>query len=150
MPSLTDFLTSNLINAAGLDPNVKIEAKIVSVRPREFEDGITKAVVYTDYLGKGIVLNQTRLMALIAAFGTNADNLIGKTIIISLGETTYAGKTTGCVAIEPVVADRIATRGAPTAITSGRVRVSPPSLSEPPPLEHDGGPDDDPDDSIPF
>ncbi len=143
---MTDFLTSNLLNAAALEPNVKIEATIVSVRPREFEDGTTKAVIYTDYLGKGIVLNQTRLTALIAAFGTNADNLIGKAIIISQGDTTYSGKKVPCVAIEPVVAERIAAHGA----TVTAIGNQPPKPSVAPPLEHDGGPDDDPDDSIPF
>ena len=34
---MTDFLTSNLLNAASLEPNVEIEATIVSVRPREFD-----------------------------------------------------------------------------------------------------------------
>jgi hypothetical protein len=106
---MTDFLTSNLINALSLEPKVKIEASIVSVRPREFEDGTTKAVIYLDFEGKGVVLNQTRLKALIAAFGTSPNNLIGKTVIISRGMTKYQGRDVPCVDIEPVVADRIGT-----------------------------------------
>jgi hypothetical protein len=74
MPLATDFLNSNYFRAEDLDPNVVIETTIVSVRPREFEDG-SKLVVYTDHQGKGVVLNQTRLKALITAFGPNFDNL---------------------------------------------------------------------------
>jgi hypothetical protein len=141
MPTLaTDYLTSNLLNADGLESGVSIEATIVSARPREFEDGETKLIVYTDYLGKGIVLNQTRLKALIAAYWPNPDNWTGKTIIIKRGTTMYAGKETGCVVIEPVVADRIAAQQQQRpVVTSGRVEL-PPSPPSPPPI----------DDSIPF
>lgn len=68
--NMTDYLNSNLFNAAGIEPGVRIEATIVSVRDRDFEDGTTKPIIYTDYLGKGIVLNTTRLKALIAAWGS--------------------------------------------------------------------------------
>jgi hypothetical protein len=144
---MTDFLTSNLLNAAALEPNVKIEATIVFVRSREFEDGTTKAVIYTDYLGKGVVLNQTRLMALITAWGTNPDNLVGKTVIISQGDTTYSGKKVPCIKIEPVVADRIATHGA--TVTAISNRREPPKPSVAPTVDH--APSASPiDDDIPF
>jgi hypothetical protein len=103
----TDYLTSNYMRAEDLESNVCIEATIVSARPREFEDGETKLVIYVDYQAKGIVLNQTRLKALISAYGANPDNWIGKTIIISRSMTMYAGKDAPCIVIEPVVADRL-------------------------------------------
>jgi hypothetical protein len=152
MGNLTDFLTSNLINAAGLDPNVKIEAAIVSVRPREFEDGTTKPVIYTDHLGQGLVLNQTRLKAGIAAWGPNPDNWIGKIIIISQGMTTYAGKETPCVVMEPVVANRLKAGAPRVAITSGRA-ASIKAVENAPPRDCYDGPSDgggDTTEDIPF
>jgi hypothetical protein len=49
MTNANDFLNNNFFRAADIDPNVRIETKIVSWRPREFEDGETKLAVYTDY-----------------------------------------------------------------------------------------------------
>jgi hypothetical protein len=116
---MTGFTGSNYFRAEDLEPDVRIEAKIVSVVLREFEDG-PKPVVYTDYHGKGVVLNPTRAKVLYAAYHWNSDDWIGKTITIFLGETTYAGKKTGCVEIEAVGAERIAASPrAPISITSG-------------------------------
>jgi hypothetical protein len=158
--SLTDYFNSNLFKAVDLDPdpNVRIEANIVSVRDRDFEDGTTKPIAYTDYLGKGVVLNATRLKAVIAAWGTNPDNLIGKTVLIYRGSTLYQGNKVPCVEVEPVVADRIAAEQkwpaldhAPIDIRSGK-RAWDNGLPEPTPptLDHDGGPDNGPEEQIPF
>jgi hypothetical protein len=142
--NMTDYLTSNYLKAADLKPGVLIEAKIVSVRPVDFEDGTTKPVIYTDYMGKGIVLNQTRLKALIAAWGPNPDNLIGKTIIISQGRTMYAGEEVDAVVIKPVVADRIATHGATVAAIGNRREPLKQSVAPPIDRVPDGlGPIDD-------
>ena len=151
---MTDFLTSNLINAVSLDPKVKVEATIVSVRSREFEEGaktVVKAVIYTDYEGKGVVLNQARLKALIAAWGTNPDNLIGKTVIISRGMTKYQGRDVPCVDIEPVVADRLGTiarlaRDADLNSVSGNVAP----WDDAPSSDHDDPGANPDDDGIPF
>ena len=137
----TNFLTSNLLNADGLESGVRIEAIVVSVRPREFEDGETKLVVYTDYEARGIVCNQTRLKALIAAYGPNPDNWIGKTIVISRGSTLFAGREVPAVKIEPIGAVRIAGSARP-AISDTGDRRGPPSA---PPVDVCDGPDNDPD-----
>jgi hypothetical protein len=147
MKKMTDYLTSNLLKAADIEPNVRIEAIIVSIRDRDFEDGTTKPVIYTDYLGKGVVLNQTRLKAGVAAFGPHPDNWVGKSIVLSRGPTTYKGEPTWAVVMEPVVANRIAASGAPTAIGN---RWGPP---EPPaPIERYEDPEDGDDgtENIPF
>jgi hypothetical protein len=133
MKDMTEHLTSNLFNAVGIAPDVRIETKIVSIRERDFEDGTTKPVVYTDYLGKGIVLNQTRLKAGIAAWGPNPDNWIGKSIIISRGPTIFKGEPTWAVVMEPVVADKIAAHGATVTAISNRREPSEPSLAPTPP-----------------
>jgi len=52
MPLATDFLNSNYFTAENLDPNVLIETAIVSVRPREFEEGSLKLVVTLTTKGK--------------------------------------------------------------------------------------------------
>jgi hypothetical protein len=82
-----------------------------------------------------VVLNQTRLKALIAAFGTNPDNLIGKTVIISRVPTMFKGEPTWGVGIEPIVADRIATRGATVTAIGGHRESPKPSVA--PPIDRD-------------
>jgi hypothetical protein len=170
MPLATDFLNSNYFAAEDLDPKVLIETAIVSVRPREFEDGERKLVVYTDHQGKGVVLNQTRLKTMIAGFGPNFDGWVGKQIIISQGSTMYSGEPVPAIVVQPVVPTRIAaerrpaleassprpiqtTRGPITPgsvdIRSGRYAQSDAPPSAPPPDVCPDGPGD-PSDDIPF
>ena len=117
---MTGFTGSNYFRAEDLEPGTLIKATIVSVALREFKDGEPKAVVYTDYQGKGVVLNKTRAQVLYAAFGPNSDNWIGKPIIIRLGETMFAGKKVGAVVIEAVVATRISAEQRPALGAVGR------------------------------
>jgi hypothetical protein len=118
MATADEFLTSNLLNASMLTPNTKIEATIISVRKRDFEDGSKKLVVYTDYMGLGIVLNQTRLKEMIRAFGVNYETQwVGKKLIISQGDTAYQGRPEKRVVIEPIVATRIGTAPKPRLAT---------------------------------
>lgn len=65
----SDYITSNLLKAENIALDVRIEAIITSVRPREFQDGSAKLILYVDYQSKGLVLNQTKLKVMIAAFG---------------------------------------------------------------------------------
>jgi hypothetical protein len=153
------FTGSNFFRAEDLEPGVLIETEIVAVTMRDFRDEEPKPVVYTDYQGKGLVLNITRARALYAAFGPNDANWIGKRIIIGLGETVFEGRKVGAVVVEPVVADRIAApaqraalgRGS-TDIRSGKdAREGPKRTWEgsPSPDPDDPGPND-PNDKIPF
>jgi hypothetical protein len=141
---------------------VLIETAIVSARPREFDDGSVKLVVYTDHQGKGMVLNQTRLKTMIAAFGPSFDGWVGKQIIISQDSTVYSGKTVPAIKVEPVVPTRIATEPRP-AIDTLRGPITPavidirssrnawrdPPPSAPPADACPDGPGD-PSDDIPF
>jgi hypothetical protein len=113
MTNASDFLSSNFLNAASLQPGVVIETTIVSVRPHEFEGGETKLVLYTEHQAKGVVCNQTRLKAMIEAFGLNFDTWVGKMIRIYLGETTYQGRKVGSVEIEPVSPIRLRAESRP-------------------------------------
>jgi hypothetical protein len=128
MPSATDFLNSNYFRAEDLDPSLLIETSIVSVRPRDFDDGSHKLVVYTDHQGQGIVLNQTRLKTIIAAFGPNFDNWPGKKIVIRRGSTMYSGKPTPAIVVEPVVPTRIAAEPQQARITIESGKRSPAAL----------------------
>ena len=117
---MSGFTGSNFITAEFLEflgPNVRIETKIVSAGLREFAEG-DKPVIFVDYQAKAVVLNPTRAKVLCSAYGLESANWIGRTVIISRGETTYSGKKTGCVEIEAVGGQRIGV-GQRRAITGG-------------------------------
>jgi hypothetical protein len=117
--SMTAYITSNFITGDSLEEDVRIEATIVGVREHDFGGDVKPTVDLDD--GRRIPLNQTRLKALIGGFGPNPANWIGKTIILSRGTTTYAGKPEACVVVEPVVPTRIAA-GPKPAIAAQPVR----------------------------
>jgi hypothetical protein len=168
--NMTDFVNSNYIKAEDLAENVLIEAVIAEVKRKEFEENgeiVVKAVIALED-GRQVVLNQTRLKALIGTWGHNSANWIGKTVSISRGQAMHKGKLVPTVKIEPIVAPmigitpqesahslptpRAAAKPDPAQITRGSsdIRSGPsawdnPPPSAPPPTAYDGptGPDDD-------
>jgi hypothetical protein len=112
MPIATAFLTNNLIRADMLTRDVVTEAAVISVGPREFQDGTTKLVVQLEN-GQGLVLNQTRLRQMIAAFGENYDGWIGQKIRYWRGSAPFQGKPAAAVIIEPIIVDRVTAAPAP-------------------------------------
>ena len=123
MPLASDYFKSNWVAAKLLELGVTYQARIVSAGPHTFEDGSTKLTIRLDWKGMGIVLNKTRNMALIEAFGVNYDTWIGREIAFWRDKTMYAGDPdTACVAIEPIVNDHIAAQPAPPALGSGAQR----------------------------
>jgi hypothetical protein len=149
----TDYLKSNWLNAEDLNNGLRVMATIVSAGPHTFlESGDTELTIRTDYIGKGIVLNLTRKRVLIAAFGVETDNWIGKQIVAYQGDTLFQGKPTKCVVIEAIVAERIASHpAAKPALEPGKVTINDKSVEKPyaPPHQTYDGPDD-LDDSIPW
>jgi len=114
--NMTDFVNSNYIKAEDLAANILIEAVIADVKRKEFEENgqnvVKPVVTFED--GRQVTLNQTRLAALIRAYGHNSDNWIGKTVVISRGQAQFKGKPVASVKIDPIVAPRIAaSRSAP-------------------------------------
>lgn len=107
MRKMTEYLSSNLINAETLELGVRYRHEIVEVRERDFEKDGVKPVVYFEF-GEGCVLNQTRLRVCIGAFGPNDANWLGKTIIYYRGKTIYGGKEVACIVFEPVIPAQIA------------------------------------------
>src|SRR4029077_6541391 len=70
---MSDFL-KGCLKAEELEPGSSAKARITAVDSREFEDG-TKGVLFLDVYGeRGLVLNQTNLKTLMAAFGRNSEN----------------------------------------------------------------------------
>ena len=57
---------------------------------------------------RGVVLNQTRLKAMIAAYGPNSNNWLDQPIRVRRGETLYAGKRVATVEVEADPSARIA------------------------------------------
>jgi hypothetical protein len=142
--SMTAYITSNFITGESLEVNVRIEATIAGVREHDFGADVKPVVDLED--GRRIPLNQDRLRALIGGFGPNPNNWIGRTIVVSRGMTTYAGKPVPCVVVEPVVATRIVADPLQRRIAIEGDKSAPAeSLSEinPPPIEFI-------DDDIPF
>ena len=88
--TMTAYITSNFITGDSLKENIRIEATIVGVREHEFKSGDVKPTVDLDD-GRRIPLNQTRLKALIAGFGPNPANWVGKTIIVQGGRRRSRG-----------------------------------------------------------
>ena len=137
--NMTDFINSNYIKGEDIAQNVLIEATIASVKMKEFEDGEKSVVALED--GRQLILNQTRLKALIGAFGPNSENWIGKSVILSRGLAPYAGKIVPAVKIEPIVAPRIAAEPRQRLITVGSGKGAPtdqaPAYDEanPPPVD---------------
>jgi hypothetical protein len=106
---MTDFVNGYL-KAENLEPNVKLEDVITDVKTTDLDEKgeiVSKPVISLES-GTQIVLNQTRLRALIQGFGPNSDNWLDKKIMISRASTTYSGRTVPAIAIEPVVAPQIA------------------------------------------
>jgi hypothetical protein len=105
----TDYFNSNWFNAKDFDNGLVVEATIVSAGPHTFaQSGDTALTIRTDYMGKGVVLNKARNVALTTAYGPNTDNWIGKQIRLFQGDTLYQGKPEKCVVVDPILQDRIA------------------------------------------
>jgi hypothetical protein len=119
--NMNNYLTSNYVKAEDLEAGVAIEARIASVTVREFEekdDIITKPVIRFDD-GRGVVLNQTRLRAMIGGFGPNSANWLGREVIVRRGQTLYQGRSVAAVELEPIVAPRLEGGGQPAPAIEG-------------------------------
>ena len=115
---MNDFITSNYYNSTNVPDGVILEEIIINVVRKEFEEnGVaeTKAVVRL-HSGKALVLNQTRLTALVGAYGPNPNNWLGRTVLIKRGMTHYQGRPVACVDVQPIVPPRIEGESAPASI----------------------------------
>ena len=167
---MSDFL-KGCLKAEELEPGSSATARITSVDSREFEEG-TKGVLFLDVYGeRGLVLNQTNLKTLMAAFGRKSENWVGQDVVVNRTLADFKGKPVPAIRLEAVrrpavTAPAVATtpklaaaRAGTTTFTTGTatpdamlgpespIQSGPPSA--PPPTSYDG-PDDGPDDDIDF
>jgi hypothetical protein len=170
---MPDFL-KGCVKAEELEPGSSATAHIVAVDSREFEEG-TKGVLFLDiFNGRGLVLNQTNLKALMAGFGPNSENWVGQGVVVNRTLADFKGKPVPAIRLEPVrhpaisapavtLTPKLAAAPAPRAgtptFTTGTARPdgvsvpetpigSDPPPTAPPPTVYDGP--DDPDDDIRF
>jgi hypothetical protein len=169
---MSDFL-KGCVKAEELEPGSRETAHIVAVDSRKFEEG-TKGVLFLDIFNdRGLVLNQTNLKALMAAFGPNSENWVGQGVVVNRTLADFKGKPVPAIRLEPVrrraitapavpptpkLAAALAVRAGTPAFTAGTAGpdaasattpIAPnPPPSAPPPTSYDGPAD--PDDDIPF
>ncbi len=161
---MSDFL-KGCLKAEELEPGSSVTAHITAVDSREFEDG-TKGVLFLDVYGeRGLVLNQTNLKTLMAAFGRNSESWVGQDVVVNRTLADFKGKPVPAIRLEAVrrpavTAPAVATtpklaapRAATTTFTTGTatpdavlgpespIESGPPSA--PPPATGYDGPDDD-------
>ena len=110
--SMTSYITSNFITGEGLEENVRIEASIAGVREHDFGDDAKSEAHRRSRRRSSRLAQPDAPPGVITACGPNPANWVGKTVTVSRGTTTYAGKPAACVVVEPVVATRIAAAGA--------------------------------------
>jgi hypothetical protein len=141
MVDMNKYVKSNFYRGDDLELNVHYEEIVSSVDFRDFEDTGEVTPILCFESGKKCGLNQTRLTAMIDAYGPNSDNWIGKKVIIFRSTATYQGKPVAAVGLEPVVATRIAAEPAgPRLVKTAE--------TAPAHDRHDGSYD--PEDDIPF
>jgi hypothetical protein len=146
------YVHSNYYTGTTLEPGVKYEETVSLVKERLFPDDLDPTPILAFESGKELPLNQTNLRTVIAAFGPNPANVIGKKIVLFREMVEFGGKkvpgvrincvtpaTRSAVAADPSLRqERKAIGSAPAKgadIGSGKARwereVPPPSADEP-------------------
>jgi hypothetical protein len=154
-------LLTGCVKAEELEPGSSDTAHITAFDSREFEDG-TKGVLFLDvFNGRGLVLNQTNLKTLMAAFGRNSENWVGQNVVVNRTLADFKGKPVPAIRLEAVrrsavTAPAVATtpklvaapagattfstgRASPDAVSAPETPIrSDPPPSAPPPTAYDG------------
>ena len=109
---MSEFVTG-YVKAEELKAGSSMTALIVAVASHEFEEG-KKGVAFLDiFHGRGLVLNQTNLMALINAFGSDSENWVGQNIVVNRTVADYKGKPVPAIRLEAVRRPAVAAPAAP-------------------------------------
>ena len=75
------------------------------VDSREFEEKGTKGVLFLDVYGeRGLVLNQTNLKTLMAAFGRKSENWVGQDVVVNRTLAYFKGKPVPAIRLEELCA----------------------------------------------
>jgi hypothetical protein len=85
------IIPSTYLNAAGLGGK-EIRDTISRVSAVEFDRGESKLVVALDKDGRGVILNRTNLETIVAAYGPETDDWVGKPVVVRAEPTTFQGR----------------------------------------------------------
>lgn len=137
--NINEAFGSNLKAEDVLGREIPVTISAFSIE--DMGDGVMKPVIQFTNAKKGLVLNVTRKEQMVALYGIETDQWIGKPLILSHGMTSYQGKPTGTILIKgppapvaaPVVTAPVAAPAPPA------VAPAPSAFSEevPPPLSDD-------------
>jgi hypothetical protein len=121
--SLNNYIHSNYITGASLEPGVSYEKTIDYVDDRIF-DGDSEPTSVLNFLdGTKLSLNQKNLKTLIAMYGPHPDNLCGKTIVLVQKIVGFSGRDVPGVRIEYVNLDRLAAPAAKPALAASNPKL---------------------------
>jgi hypothetical protein len=96
---MNQFFSTNFIRAEELEENVVYEATIVSVDTQTLRGKVQPVIWFVDE--RGIVLNHTRLKAMVAGYGSNGDDWIGQVVRYRRGSTMFQGQPAATIEIVP-------------------------------------------------
>jgi hypothetical protein len=81
--------------------------KIREVRPEVMGDGTKKWVLDFVRGEKGLVMNKTNANVLVALYGEDVDEWVGKSIQLTAATTEFGGKTVECIRLKPPVSGEL-------------------------------------------
>lgn len=84
-------IPSTYLNAAGLGDQ-ELRDTISRVSAVEFDRGERKVVVDLHKDGRGVILNRTNLDTIVAAYGPETDDWVGKPVVVRAEPTTFQGR----------------------------------------------------------
>ena len=115
-------LLKGCVKAEELEPGFSVTARITAVDSREFEDGTKGVLFLVIFKDRGLVLNQTNLKTLMAAFGCNSENWVGQEVVVNRTVADFKGKPVPAIRLEAV---RRPTVTAPAVAPTPRLVVTP-------------------------
>lgn len=93
------FVQSRWLKALDIEERVKVKIQKVS---EEIVNDKEKLVLYFEGREKGLVLNRTNSLRLVASYGKETDSWIGKEIELYRIMTTYKTEEVAAVRIQPM------------------------------------------------
>ena len=82
-----------------------VNVVIAAIEQVSYQSGDTGFIIKFQGKEKGMSLNKTKNAILMAAFGADSNNWVGKTVQLSPGKTTYMGNAVDCINVAIPQAD---------------------------------------------
>lgn len=98
----TEFFDSKYLAASDL-ANREHKLTIDHIEVADFKDGTRKPVLFFTGKKKGIALNKTNAKKLIAQYGDEMDNWIGKEVIVYPDIVDFQGQMVDCIRLRAVL-----------------------------------------------